>query len=283
MKMKVLLIGGTSSLAISLKPVLAGFCDVITAGRKDCNVYFNLTDPIEKMILPENIDTIIHTAAHLGGKSEPEIFDAENVNVLGTLKLAQVAMRLNVRHFILISSIFSTLKENHSLYNIYALSKKHSEEIANIVLKNKIQLTILRPSQIYGDTDLFRINQPFFYSIVDKAERGEDIHLYGSNDARRNYIHIDDLVHIISETVKHKIEGVFACMNPKDVKYSQIAHAAIAAFESSSSVQFLKDKADIPNNVFDKEESLYKIINFFPQVSIDEGMRKIARYRRSLR
>ena len=281
--MKILIVGGTSSLGCALKPVLSEIGEVITAGRKECDIRLDLNDPIEKITLPNNIDAVIHTAAHFGGKTVEEILEAENVNVLGTLKLCQAAVQAKAKHFILISSMFSCLNKNSEYYNIYALSKKHSEEIAHFYCSlHSLPLTILRPSQIYGNKENFRRHQPFFYMMIDKAENGEDITIYGSNDALRNYIYIDDLVKIIEKVVQNKIEGIYSCMYPIDLTYSQIAKAAILAFNSKGRIFFLKNKPDIPNNIFEKDGSLYKKIGFYPQISIKDGMKKIILYRKSV-
>jgi nucleoside-diphosphate-sugar epimerase len=48
-------------------------------------------------------------------------------------------------------------------YSSYALTKKQGDELAESYCRaNKIPLTILRPSQIYGDSDSFAKHQPFF-------------------------------------------------------------------------------------------------------------------------
>jgi len=275
--MNVLIVGGNSSLAKSLKPLLSEFSEVITAGRSNCDILLDLNDPIEKMSFPSNIDTIIHTAASFGGKSAKEIIDAENVNVLGTLKLCQAAVEANAKHFILISSIYAGLNENSEQYNIYAISKKQSEEVAKYYCSaHSLPLTIIRPSQMYGIGNIFRVHQPFLYQMIDKAEKGEDVNLYGSNDPLRNYIYIDDLAKIIVKIVQNKVEGKYSCTQTTDVTYSQIAKAAFAAFNSKGTVHFLKDKPDIPDNIFDKDDSLYKKINYYPETSIEEGIKKIA-------
>jgi nucleoside-diphosphate-sugar epimerase len=123
------------------------------------------------------------------------------------------------------------------------------------------------------------LHQPFFYTIVDKAEKGEDITIYGSHDALRNYIHVDDLTAIIAKVVQNKIEGIYSCLHTTDLTFSQIAKAALSAFNSKGKIHFLKEKADIPDNIFKKDTSLYKKIGFYPQISIEDGMKRIALYR----
>jgi nucleoside-diphosphate-sugar epimerase len=282
--MKILIVGGTSSVARALKPVCSEFSEVITAGRAHCDITLDLQDAIETMAIPNDIDVVIHTAAHFGGKADAEILEAENINVLGTLKLCQVAVQARAKHFVLVSSISACLKENSEFYSIYALAKKHSEEVARFYCAaHSLSLTILRPSRIYGNEDSFRQHQPFLYTMVDKAEKGEDIPIYGSHDALRNYIHVDDLARIIAKVVQNRLEGTYSCMHTTDLTYSQIARAALLAFESKGNVHFLKDKSDIPDNIFAEDHSLYERIGFYPQVSIEDGMKQLAFYRKSIR
>src|SRR5438045_2935704 len=110
--MKAVIVGGTSSLGSALRAILFKSCEVVTAGRTNCDLALDLTWPLERMLLPDDVDVIVHTAAHFGGKTAAEIVEAENVNVLGTLKLCQAAANAEARHFIFISSIFASLGED---------------------------------------------------------------------------------------------------------------------------------------------------------------------------
>jgi nucleoside-diphosphate-sugar epimerase len=229
-------------------------------------------------VLPDDIDVIVHTAAHFGGKTASDIVEAEHVNVLGTLKLCQAAVGTKARHFILISSIFASLKEDSEHHSIYALSKRHAEDVARFACAiHSLPLAVLRPSQIYGAGPRFRAHQPFLHAMLDKAKKGEDILLYGTRDPRRNFIYIDDLTAVISAVIDARIVGTYSCQHPSNVTYSQIAKAAFEAFGSRGSVRFLRDKPDIPDNVFAADDALYEVIGFRPSTTIEDGLRRIAR------
>jgi nucleoside-diphosphate-sugar epimerase len=276
--MKVVIVGGTSSLGSALKAVLSASCEVITAGRTNCEIALDLTWPLERFLLPADVDVIVHTAAHFGGKTAADILDAEHVNVLGTLKLCQAAVGTKARHFVLISSIFASLTEDSEHYGVYALSKGHAEDVARFVCgSSSLSLAVLRPSQVYGAGPRFRVHQPFLHAMIDKARKGEDILLYGTRDPRRNFIYIDDLAAVISRVVSMGIAGTYSCQHPCDVTYSQIAKAAFKAFDTRGSVRFLPDKPDIPDNIFAIDDSLYQAIGFRPSTSIEDGLRRIAR------
>ena len=188
--MKVVIVGGTSSLGSALRIVLSESCEVITAGRTNCDLALDLTWPLEQMVLPDNVDVIVHTAAHFGGKTAADIVEAENVNVLGTLKLCQAAATANARYFILISSIFASLNEDSEHHSIYALEASRRRGAVRPLATDALPLTVLRPSQIYGAGPRFRAHQPFLHAMMEKAKSGEDILLYGTRDPKRNFIYI---------------------------------------------------------------------------------------------
>lgn len=275
--MRVLIIGGTSGLGMALKPMLSQFSEVITAGRRECDVYLDLDKPVINLDLPYNIDTMIHTVAHFGGDSDDEILACESINVIGTLKLCQLASKIGIKHFILISSIYSAFNQKDKYFSIYSLSKKHSEEIALFYCNtHALPLTILRPAPIYGFNKNLKQHQPFLAMVIAKARKGDDIEYYGVHNAKKNYIFIDDISEIIKRVVQFKIEGIYNCSHTKNVTCLEIAQAAIAAFNSNSKVYFLKNKPDILDNIFAIDDNLYKKIGYYPSISIEEGIRRIA-------
>ena len=255
---------------------------VVTLGRKGNDIRLELDDLTGNFELPTDFDVLIHTAAGFGVRNDQEILSTESVNVLGTLRLCQAAVKAKTKHFIFISSIYSSVSKQSNHYNFYSLSKKHAEEVASLYCGlHKLPLTILRPSPLYGNSCGFKIHQPFFYSMIEKASQGSDILLYGKNDPLRNYLHIDDLVEIIERVMVQKVFGIYSCANTNDVTYSQIAQAAFTAFNKTGKVYFDRDKPDIPDSIFEKDFSLYESINYFPVISIHEGMLRIAKSKKS--
>lgn len=268
-------------MAHALMPVLAEFAEVITAGRTGCNVHLDLSDPVKNIELPQDIDVVINTAANFGGNGFEEMLQAETVNVLGVLKICQACAQAQIKQLVLISSIYACLDTSSPFYNFYTLSKKHSDEVAQLYSSIVgLPLTILRPSQFYGVGETFRKHQPFLFTIIDKAMNNEDILIYGSNDAQRNFIHVEDVAKIIASVIKLKIEGIYTCMNNENISYSEVAVAAIEAFGSKSSIKFMKEQPDIPDNIFELDDSLFRLINYYPQISISLGMKKEAAYRK---
>ena len=47
--MKIVLVGGSSSLAMALTPVLKKYAEVITAGRTGCDIQIDLAGPCDSI------------------------------------------------------------------------------------------------------------------------------------------------------------------------------------------------------------------------------------------
>jgi nucleoside-diphosphate-sugar epimerase len=181
------------------------------------------------------------------------------------------------------SYIFHPFAADSPFYNIYAQSKRHAEELAVLYCRRTgLPLSIIRPPQIYGDGELFRKHQPFLYSIMDKAQLNEDITLNGTGAARRNIMHAEDVAQVIARVIRKRITGLFTCPNPNNTDYAKIAAAAVVAFASTSSIKFDIEKADATSNAFGRDDALYLLIDYFPKISLVDGIRMEAARRKKI-
>lgn len=126
------------------------------------------------------VDTVFHLAAVLLSPLRPEVFHA--VNAEGTRHLARAAEAAGVRHFIHVSSV-SVL---YPWTNAYARSKRLSEEI---VRSSRLGATIVRPTLAYEDG-----GSAEFMRFVDHLKRFPVVLLPEGGRARKNPVHVDDLV-----------------------------------------------------------------------------------------
>jgi hypothetical protein len=75
--------------------------------------------------------------------------------------------------------------------------------------------------------------------------------------------------------ISKRVTGCFQCAHPTNSSFTDIADAAISASSSKGQVVFDQTKADIPDNVFPYDSSLYEIIGTHPFVGIREGIQKV--------
>lgn len=276
--MRILIIGGNSSVSRYLSPLFSEDYEVITIGRRDCDI--NL-DPNKSLAdqLPDHIDIVIHTAAAFGRATDEEIYETEKYNVLDTMDLCFQLKKMNVKHFIFISSIFVHLEETSPLYSIYNISKQHAEEIIKYCLKrDEIPYTILRPSQLYGNDSSFVKHHPFLYQIIEMASKGQKISLFGNHGGSANYLHIKDFTETIYRVVKNEVFGVYDCITKTPNTYLEIASYVYELTNNTVDIEFIKDRKE-SGQAFTFYDTIYKKINFFPKMSIKDGLSEILNIR----
>ena len=282
--MRILIVGGNSTLARALVPVLSQFAEVMTAGRIGCDVQLDLNGNINARAMPHDIDVLVNTAASFGsGDTAASIYQIEQTNVLGSLRLCELCTTLSISQMVQISSIYAHLTAHSPFYTPYALSKRHAEELIGLYSEQTgLALTVIRPSQFYGTGPACRKHQPFLYTIIDKVANNENVKIYGSHDARRNFIHLDDVAELIADAIRLKITGSYDCTQLQPVRFSDIIAAAAKAFGSSSQMVFLPQQADIADNIFPADDTLFRLLGRYPRISMELGMEREAAYRKSL-
>jgi nucleoside-diphosphate-sugar epimerase len=274
--MKVLIIGGKSSLGLELELFLKSNYQVFTAGRSECDIYLDLSKNCDSEI-DFKCDVVILTAAVFGGNDLNSYENNIIVNVLGTARSIKMASKFGAKHFILISSMSIFQNEISPNYKIYSITKKQSEEIAEFVTYSiKMPLTILRPSQLYGENKSFKKHQPLLYKIIECVEVNEDITFHGKKNSIRNYLHVNDFNEIIRRVIDLKVIGNYDCVNTKSTTLIETFNAAINAFKSNSNYNFDNSNDDIFENIFQADLDFFKKIDFEPKIDIINGMKRIA-------
>ena len=185
--MKILLIGGTSSIGHSIAEKINRLGQVTSAGRREAKVFFDLTQWESVPTIDDHYDVVIHAAADFAGHTTEDFIRAELTNVVGTLSVCRLAEHCSAKHLVILSSISATYGPGDAYYGAYALSKRHAEEVANLFCAERgLPLTILRPTQVYDAKGKCRRHQPLLYLMADKAQAGEDILSHGTQNELRN-------------------------------------------------------------------------------------------------
>ena len=135
--------------------------------RLNSNVFPTAVCDFLKDDIPENSLNSIDTIFHLAGYSHDFNADSktkylhQTINVDATIKLAELAVKNNVRHFIFISSVKaagvskdgSCLSEDFEGMpeGSYAESKKNAEnKLLDISRNSNMRVSIIRPALVYG-------------------------------------------------------------------------------------------------------------------------------------
>jgi nucleoside-diphosphate-sugar epimerase len=281
--MKSLVIGSTSVVGKAVAQALSRYGQVKLAGRREADITFDLSIPVPGAC-DEHFDVVVLAAADFGGRQPDDLVRAELVNSVGALAACRLAEQCGARHFILLSSRSACDQTTDPYFGIYSLSKRHAEEVASLYCQERgMALTVLRISQVYDDGGQCRLHQPLLYAIADKAQVGRTVELYGSNDARRNYVHLSDLAEVCARLAERGVAGLYNCGHPESLRLSEIAQAAFEAFGKPVDVRFLPEKSDIPDlPPFDCAHQLYEQIGFTPRIDVRRGFELMRAHRENL-
>ncbi|UZE31045.1 NAD-dependent epimerase/dehydratase family protein [Pseudomonas asplenii] len=188
-----------------------------------------------------------------------------------TLALCHATIESGIRHFVNISSINAYLDSDSAFYGAYSLSKRHGDELVQLYCSRAgLPCAILQPSQLYGEPDSFRRNQPFVYDTLDKTLLDEAIVIYRSRDAQRNYLHAQDFCRISSRVV-----GLYASTTAQDSSLLAVSSTIVKTAGSAGKVVFNRAMNDIADSVFPYDDTLYRSIGTYPEIDLNDGMGRL--------
>lgn len=173
-----------------------------------------------KAAIDKDIDVIVHLAAKAGVR--PSVEDPvgfQDVNVMGTQNMLELAKERDVKQFIFASSssVYGTnenvpwSEDDHVLKPIspYASTKVSGELMGHVYSElYDIRFLALRFFTVYGPRQRPDLAIHKFLRLMNS---GEKITLYGDGSSRRDYTYIDDI-----------IDGVMAAIDYDKTKYEII-------------------------------------------------------------
>ncbi len=147
-------------------------------------------------LFAEKFDAVYHLAALADlneAKDKPR--QTVEVNILGTINLLEACINSDVKRFIFGSSVY--VYSTHG--GFYRCSKQacenYIEEYSN---RYGLSFTILRFGSLYGT----RTNESNgVYRLLHKVMNGEEIIYHGSEDDKREYIHVQDAARLSAQVL----------------------------------------------------------------------------------
>ncbi|MGB9736576.1 MAG: NAD-dependent epimerase/dehydratase family protein [bacterium] len=141
----------------------------------------------------DNCDLVYHCAAVVNGSKKAMM----HTNVHGTIAVCQVAQAMSIKKMIYLSSIAVIsgnngpypLKEDlpYAAYNDYGVSKIEAEKIVKEYIKKGLNISIIRPSAVYGP------DEPHVITRALKLSKIGILPMVGDGHVKWQLIHIDDL------------------------------------------------------------------------------------------
>ena len=278
--------------------------NIITADRKKLNLE-NL-NKVNQFIKKKKPDVIINCAGKVGGILANNSYPTEflNENILIQSNLIRSAYLNNINHFInLGSSCIYPKKSKQPIKEKYLLTgslEKTNEAyaLAKIVgLKmcefynsqyRKSYVTLM-PCNLYGPNDNFDLkNSHFIPALIkkilkNKNKKNKSIEIWGTGNAKREVMHVDDLSSAIYFILKKKLQNNKKLLNHIK-KTSVINIGSGQEFTIKKFAKIIGKILDNKNNLkFNKkypdgtmrkilDNSIIKSLGWSPKIKLNNGL-----------
>ena len=245
----------------------------------ECDLNNNAKIKKIKKILNE-IDLLIHLSSELSEVKTNLIDNAHfsiNLNINGTINLLPHLIKLKGIIYSSSTAVYGNTTEKKTNednatnpVSFYGCGKLGAEKYLNIFCNfNKIPLTILRYSSVYGPRN--RTNQviPVF---IKKALKNKTITLYKKGKTVRDFIYISDIIDATIKVITNNHEGIFNIGSGDKTTMYQLAKKIIKLTNSKSKISF-RESLDEINFVSDSKKAKIKL-KFSTKINLDKGLLK---------
>jgi nucleoside-diphosphate-sugar epimerase len=219
------------------------------------------------------------------------------VNSQGTHNLLEVARRNNSRFlYASTSEIYgdpavSPQSEDYfgnvnpiGVRSVYDEGKRFGEAITSAyVRKFGLNAIIVRIFNTYGP-GMRKDDGRVISNFINQALSGVPVTIYGQGDQTRSFCYISDMVEglkgaIFTQEVKGEVVNLG---NPEEKTVKETADYIIKLTSSSSQIEYEELPEDDPRERKPDIEKAKKLINWYPKVSLEEGLIKTIQYFKSI-
>ena len=221
----------------------------------------------------KNHDVVIHLAAKtdvIDSIINPD--DTFQTNVQGSQNVLDSCKFNNISKIIVISSA-SVYQNSDKPVNETSIVEPLSPygqsklDMEKITMQSKIDYTILRLFNVYGDGHTSGVITNFKKNILEN----KPLIIFGDGKAIRDFIHIDDVVNGIIISIKSKFE-IYNIASGNGTSIGDLAKLFIQLFEKNSEIIYKSArKGEIIYSVANIDKS-QKELGFHPKISLDVGL-----------
>ena len=229
-------------------------------------------------------DAIVHLAAKVGVRpSIDDPFMYQEVNVLGTQNLLEIARRMHVRQFVFASSssVYGVnprvpWTEDGDLQPIspYSSTKIHGEQLGHLYCTlHGIRFIALRFFTVYGPRQRPDLAIHKFARLISKRQ---PVPLFGDGSTRRDYTYVDDIVAGVRAALTYQSTQyeIINLGNSTAVNLRDVVRNLEEALGVAATIEWLPERAgDVPQtwaNIAKARE----LLGYDPRTPFAEGIRR---------
>lgn len=232
--------------------------------------------------IPEDVNSVSITQ-FLKGKEEVDsiIFSAGSFqnsiheNILLNNVLFELTSLYNNCRFLYVSSAnvygntSEIISENSPFYNpgSYGLAKLSGEYIVSSLPS----FSIVRPVYLYGKG---LNNNSFLPFVIEKAQQGGKIPLFGQGKREQDYLHVNDAAKLCIAALLHKENNVYLGATGKSVSNLKIANEVCSLLSNNCEIELITEKSEGVSFYYNPSWTM-KTLEWKPQKNIREGLREM--------
>ena len=240
-------------------------------------------------------DIVIHAAAIAGIDTVIKYpVKTMRVNMIGTANVLEVCQKLKIKDRVIefsTSEVFGSMafkskEEDQTVAGsagearwVYAVSKLAGEHLAKAyTTQYNLPVVTIRPFNVYGPGQSANGALQIF---IERALRGQDIHIDGDGNQIRAWCYVDDFVDCLEECITNPkaIGESFNIGNPRAViTILGLAQTICRVLNSKSKIVFDPPlSADVAIRIPSVEKAK-EVLGFTSKVDLEEGILKTAKY-----
>lgn len=172
-------------------------------------VVADLSQPLAMASSLQDVDTVVQlmSSSSPGLKNDHAVADITE-NVIPHVEFLQNCLRAKVKRYIFISSGGTVYGPGAPVptpetaptnpISSHGLTKLFVEKFIRMHGHvDGLEYVILRVANPFGPGQIFRKGQGLIPAIVDRWQKGQPVRIFGTGEARRDYIYIDDVIDAI--------------------------------------------------------------------------------------
>ncbi len=263
-------------------------------GREGFHFYKH--DVTEYIFVSQSIDAVMHFASPASPRDYLEMpIQTLKVGALGTHKTIGLAKRTNARFLMASTSetygdpLVNPQSETYwgnvnpiGLRGVYDEAKRFAEALVMAYHRyHGVDTRIARIFNTYGPRMRPHDGRVVSNFIV-QALRGEPLTVYGTGDQTRSFCYVDDeiegLIRLLMAPASDDVHAPVNIGNPHEVTVLEIAEKVIRLSGSTSRITYEPLPEDDPKVRRPDISRAMKLLNWSPQIALDDGLRKTIDY-----
>jgi len=171
--------------------------------------------------------------------------------------------------------------------DVYGVNKKAMEEITEILAEvHEFEYTIIRPHNVFGERQ--SLQDPFRNVIgifMNRLMRGEPLYVYGDGEQRRAFSYIGDSLpaFLRAAEVTPELNGQIINVGGKTpITINRLVELVSAEFDQQPEVIHLPDRPREVKNAHCTWEKSERLLGYEEQFGLEEGIRRMADWARSV-